>query len=106
MHPDHEPANVRRPSPHAGGDPEGQQHGARDDHPLPPAKRSFHATESSRMSDAWGVGFLPISCRRAKIAAWRTLNASTTAGSNWRPDPLSMGRAAHSQKNPLRESEV
>src|SRR5438128_5790911 len=97
-----EPANVRRPSAHAGGDPEEQQHGRRDHRPLRPAKRPFHATESSRMSDAWGLGFLPISSRRAKMAAFLTLNASTTAGSNWPPASLTMVRAANSKENPFR----
>src|SRR5712691_5752019 len=102
MHAAREPANVRRPAAHAGGAPEEQQHGRRDDHPLRPAKGSFHATESSRMSDACGVGFLPISSRRAKIAAFLALNASTTAGSNWRPASLTMVRAANSKENPFR----
>src|ERR1700704_6525218 len=96
------PANVGRPPAHRGGDPEEQQDAGCDDQPLPQAKCSFHATESSRMSDACGVGFFPISSRRAKIAAFRALNASTTAGSNWRPDSLTIERAANSKEKPFR----
>src|ERR1700686_576691 len=97
-----EPPHVRRPAADGGGDPEEQQDGGRDHHPLRPANGPFHATGSSRMSDACGDGFLPISSRRAKIAAFLALNAPTTAGSNWRPASLIMVRAANSKENPLR----
>src|SRR4029077_9600197 len=93
---------VRRPASHAGRDPEEQQHRQRDHRPLCPAKRAAHAASSSRMSEACGAGFLPISSRRAKIVAFLAMNAATTAGSNLRSDSLSMARAANSNEKLFR----
>src|SRR5205807_7273548 len=91
-----------RPTAQAGRDPEEQQHRRRDHGPLRPAKGATHAASSSRMSDACGAGFLPISSRRAKIVAFLAMKAATTAGSNWRPDSLSIARAANSKEKLFR----
>src|SRR5438132_11586588 len=101
MHSTGEPAKVGRPAADGGRDPEEQQDAGCDDDPLRQAGGSFHATESSRMSDACGVGCLPISSRRAKIAALRSLNASTTAGSDGRAASLALLRAANSGEKPF-----
>src|SRR5260370_32388932 len=101
MHAARQPANIGRPAAHGGGHPEKPQHRGRNDHPLRPAKGSFHATESSRMSDACGVGLLPISSRRAKIPALLALHPPTTAGSNTPLASLMMVFAADPQEKPL-----
>src|SRR5260370_40951035 len=102
MHAARQPANIRRPAAHGGGHPEKSQHRGRNDHPLRPAKGSFHATESSRMSDACGVGLLPISSRRASMRALLASNASTTAGSHWPLAPATNMPAAQPKENPPR----